>query len=90
MPMGAFFRKMLAAKGLSGLYEARYVQYRWVDIVGKTLAARTRVRGVRKKTLYLQVLSGPLRYELQNKKKKLLTLIEEKVGKGVVEEVVFQ
>lgn len=87
---GSLFHKMLNAYGLLDAYRAQYVKHKWQDIVGEALAKRTHVRAVQKKTLYLQVFSGPLRYTLKNKKQELLTLIEEKVGKNVVVRIIYQ
>ena len=89
-PFLGAFQDMLRRYGLMDEYLTRYVKHRWEDIVGPVLSKRTVVQGVKAKELRLQILSGPLRYELKNKKRELLGLIEEKVGKGVVEEITYK
>jgi hypothetical protein len=44
---------------------------------------------VRQKILYVKISSGPLKKEIMMNKTKVLTLIAEKYGKGVINDLVI-
>ena len=62
----------------------------WEQLMGKTIATYTSNIAVRKGTLYLTILSAPLRQELSFSKEKILTLLNDELGEDFVKEVVIR
>lgn len=87
--VGDAIRELLKAYRLEGRYNSTELVSRWPEIVGKTIANRTSRIFVKNDVLFVEVNSAPLKQELNLNKSRIMQLIEEKVGKGVVKEVIF-
>ncbi|MFI5204460.1 MAG: DUF721 domain-containing protein [Flavobacteriales bacterium] len=61
----------------------------WEEVMGKAVATRTREITVRNKILYLRLNSAPLREELMHSKKQLITILNEKAGAQLIEDIHF-
>lgn len=88
-PLESAFKELLKAYRLEDKYQEKLLISSWGELVGKTIADRTGNIYIRDKKLFVTITSGPIKKELQLSKSKLLVLIEDKVGKGVVEDLVF-
>lgn len=88
-PLESAFKELLKAYRLEDKFQEKLLISSWPELVGKTIADRTSSVFIRDKKLFVTITSGPVKKELQLNKSKVLTLIEEKVGKGVVEDLVF-
>ncbi len=81
---------MLREYKLEGKYNETRVRALWDRLMGKTIATYTSNLTVRKKTLYLTILSAPLRQELSYAKDKIKTLINEEMGETYIDDVVIR
>jgi len=57
--------------------------------MGPTIASRTARMFIKKKTLYVNMNSAPLKQELNMSKAKVLKLIHQKVGIDIIDDVKF-
>lgn len=71
------------------LHERR-IQGLWHTLMGKTISTYTSGVTVRKKVLYLSIISAPLRQELSYSKDKIRTLINKELGEEYLEDVVVR
>lgn len=88
-PLKEVFEELLEAYRLKDTYSEKTVIQEWEQLMGKTVASRTQNLSIRQKVLYAKISSGPLKKEMMMNKSKILLLIENKYGKGVVKDVVF-
>ena len=84
MPLESAFNDLLKAYRLEGKFREKTLIHDWPELVGKTIADRTDSVSIKDKIIYVKLSSGPVKKELMMNKTKLLLLIEEKYGKGVV------
>ncbi len=87
-PLEAAFNELLKAYRLEDKFKEKQLVSSWGEIVGKTIADRTSSVFVKDKKLFVKLSSGPIKKELMLNRSKVLALIEEKVGKGIVEELI--
>ncbi len=88
MPLESVFNDLLKAYRLEGKFREKTLIHDWPELVGKTIADRTDSVSIKDKTVYVKLSSGPIKKELMMNKTKMLLLIEEKYGKGLVEDLV--
>ncbi|PWJ36127.1 DUF721 domain-containing protein [Sediminitomix flava] len=73
--------------------EARYnnamVTKLWANITGASIASRTQRVFIKKKVLYVELNSAPLRQELNMKRDRLVQLVNQHMEANAVEEVKF-
>ena len=87
-PLEAAFNELLKAYRLEDKFKEKLLISSWGEIVGRTISDRTVSVFIKDKKLYVKLSSGPIKKELILNRSKVMVLIEEKVGKGVVEEMV--
>ncbi|MDF2158886.1 DUF721 domain-containing protein [Algoriphagus sp. CAU 1675] len=87
-PLEEAFNELLKAYRLEGKFREKSLIHEWKELVGKTIADRTESVFIRDKKLYVKLTSGPVKREIQMNKSKILRLIEEKVGEGIVSELI--
>lgn len=87
-PLESAFKELLKAYRLEGKYQENLLINSWPEIVGKTISSRTNGLFVKEKKLYVRISSGPLKKELLLNRSKIMALIEEHVGQGVVDDLV--
>lgn len=87
-PLEAAFNELLKAYRLEDKFKEKLLISSWGEIVGRTISDRTTSVFIKDKKLFVKLSSGPIKKELMMNRSKVLVLIEEKVGKGVVEELV--
>ncbi len=88
-PLKEVFEELLEAYRLKDTFSEKTVIQEWEQLMGKTVASRTQHLSIRQKVLYAKISSGPLKKEMMMNKSKILLLIENKYGKGVVKDVVL-
>ena len=81
---------MLKELKLKSRLDETRVQTIWRERMGKSISTYTYEISVRKKTLYLTILSAPLKQELSYSKEKIIELMNREMGDGFIEEVVIQ
>ncbi len=87
-PLESAFKDLLKAYRLEGKFREKSLVHDWPDLVGKTIADRTTSVYIRDKKLFVKLNSGPIKKELLMNKSKVLMIIEEKYGAGMIEELV--
>lgn len=87
-PLESAFNDLLKAYRLEGKFREKSLIHDWPEIVGKTIADRTDSVSIKDKKLYVKLSSGPVKKELMMNKSKMLMLIEEKYGRGVVDDLI--
>jgi predicted nucleic acid-binding Zn ribbon protein len=87
-PLEAAFNELLKAYRLEDKFKEKLLVSSWGEIVGRTIADRTTSVFIKDKKLFVKLSSGPIKKELMLNRSKVLVLIEEKVGKGIVEELI--
>ncbi|MDX5338474.1 MAG: DUF721 domain-containing protein [Cyclobacteriaceae bacterium] len=87
-PLEEAFNELLKAYRLEGKFREKQVVNSWGEIVGKTIADRTSSVFIKDQKLYVKITSGPIKKELQLNRSKVLALIDEKIGKGIVMDLV--
>lgn len=87
-PLEEAFNELLKAYRLEDKFKEKQLIGSWGEIVGKTISDRTTSVFIKEKKLFVKLSSGPIKKELMLNRSKVLGLIEEKVGKGVVEELI--
>lgn len=87
-PLEAAFNDLLKAYRLEGKFREKLLINSWGDIVGKTIADRTNGVFIKDQKLYVKITSGPIKKEFLLNRSKVLTLIEEKIGKDVVHDLI--
>ncbi len=81
--------EMLRTYELKNKYSETYLVAFWEKLVGRSIASRTGRLYVKEGTLYVEIISAPLRQELVLAKTKLIELLNREMGEEVVREVVF-
>jgi hypothetical protein len=62
----------------------------WADWFGKLISKNTDKLTVRNNTLYIQVKSGPVKYEMQMSRDKIMQVIHEKLGENYFDQIIVQ
>ncbi|MGC9471741.1 MAG: DUF721 domain-containing protein [Bacteroidales bacterium] len=62
----------------------------WEEVVGKTVAKRTKKLYIRNKKLYVELTSSVVRNELMMIRSSLVSALNRKVGEELVEEIVLK
>lgn len=62
----------------------------WAGWFGKLIAKNTDKLSVRGNTLYIQVKSGPVKYEMQMSRDKIMNVIHEKLGENYFDQIIVQ
>ena len=88
-PLADAFQDLLKAYRLEDTYQEKLLISSWPELVGKTIADRTSNVYIKDKKLFVKIISGPVKKELQLNKSKVIALIESQIGKGIVEDVIF-
>ena len=81
---------MLKEYKLKSRLDETRVETIWRERMGKSISTYTAEIAVRKKVLYLTILSAPLRQELSYSKDKIMMLMNQELGDGYITEVVIQ
>ncbi len=81
---------MLQEFKLKSRFDETRVRVLWAKLMGKTIDTYTTELYVRKKVLYLTVISAPLKQELSFSKEKIIQLINEEMGQVYIKEVVIK
>lgn len=87
-PLESAFNDLLKAYRLEGKFREKSLIHDWPELVGKTIADRTTSVFIKDKKLFVKLNSGPIKKELLMNKSKVLALIEEKYGIGVINDLV--
>lgn len=84
------FKNFLKSENLEQTFHEKKLVQSWEKMMGKTIASRTASVQVRNKILYVKLTSAPLKQEMVNSKQKILDIIEQEFGSGVVGDIRIQ
>ena len=87
--VGDTIRELLKAYRLEARFDATELVNLWPEIVGPAIANRTSRIFVKNEVLFVEVSSPPLKQELNLSKSRLLQLIEQRLGKQMVKEIII-
>ena len=88
-PIHKALEQFLKTENLEDAFYEKKLIASWREIMGNTIASKTQKLNIRNKVLYATMTSAPLKQHLNLSKEKVLNLLEEKMGRKVVEEVRF-
>lgn len=78
---------MLKNSNMDRRYSELEVARCYQEVVGELIAKKTIDIKVRNKTLVIRLDSGPLKEELAHQKRKIVGLVNEKMGAAVIEDL---
>ncbi|NQW27145.1 MAG: DUF721 domain-containing protein [Flammeovirgaceae bacterium] len=81
--------KFLKEKNLDTKLNEHKLITMWDEVMGATISKRTSRLFIKNKILFVHVSSAPLKQELTMSKSKVLALIDEKIGVGILEDIRF-
>ena len=81
--------KFLKEKNLDTKLNEHKLITMWDQVMGATISKRTSRLFIKNKILFVHVSSAPLKQELTMSKSKVLALIDEKIGVGILEDIRF-
>lgn len=88
-PLKEAFEELLQAYKLKDRFNERKIAGAWGELMGKSIASRTSSVYAKDKKLFVKLSSGPIKKELMMNKSKVLQIIEDKFGKGAIEDITF-
>jgi len=89
-PLGTLMHELMKKLDAgSKLGEATIVSA-WQDVSGQQIAQITEKVWIEKKRLFVKVSSAPWRYELHLQRREWCSRLNEKLGKRMIEEIVFR
>lgn len=86
---GDAIRELLGAYRIQSKYSQTEIRASWEQTMGKTIASRTTKLFFKKKVLFVALNSAALKQELNMSKSKVLSLLQDKYGKTIIEQIVF-
>ncbi|MBD8488337.1 DUF721 domain-containing protein [Echinicola sp. CAU 1574] len=88
-PLKEAFEELLQAYKLKDRFNEKKIVSAWTEMMGNSIASRTSSIYAKNKQLYVKLSSGPIKKELMMNKSKVLQIIEDKFGKGAIEDIHF-
>lgn len=90
--VGDILGGLMGQRGLGGKRRVQEELRRaWIDAAGDEIAGQTRVRGVRRGTLTIEVSSPPLCHELASfRRDDLLIALKERLGNTDIQDIHFR
>ena len=83
-------QQFLDSSRLKGSIQALQIEEVWAQLMGKTIAKYTSNIKIINKTLFITTNVAPLKQELNYQKEKIIQLVNEKLGRQTIQEVVIQ
>jgi predicted nucleic acid-binding Zn ribbon protein len=88
-PLKEAIEQMLQVYKIKKRYEETGVAAHWPELVGKSVANRTKEIYVHDKKLFLRIESSVIKNELMLMRKQIIDKINEKAKETLVEDVIF-
>jgi len=88
-PLSDAIDKLLAVYRMSSKMDEISLEKEWRELMGDTIANKTKRLELRKKVLFIQLDSSVLRHELNFAKEKLKESLNRKMKRRVVDEIIF-
>ncbi len=87
--VGDGIKELLNTYRIKSKYHQTNIKASWAEVMGNTIASRTKKIFFKNNVLFVQLSSAALKHELNMSKSKVLGILQEKFGKTAVEEIVF-
>ncbi len=85
--VGGAIQRMLKEYSLDKKYHKNEIVQAWPTIVGPAIASKTGRVFIKGEIFFVEILSAPLRNELNNNRSLLLKRIQDQFGVGVISEI---
>lgn len=86
-PLKAVISDFLKISGLEDKFDEAEVMKHWIKIMGPAIAKKTLSLRLRKNTLTVRLDSGVLKEEFSYAKEKIAQLLNESIGKAIIQKV---
>lgn len=86
---GDAIRELLGTYRIQSKFSQTEVRASWEETMGKTISSRTTKLFFKKNVLFVELNSAALKHELNMSKSKVLTLLQNRFGKTIIEQIVF-
>ncbi|MEM9324026.1 MAG: DUF721 domain-containing protein [Bacteroidota bacterium] len=87
--IGEAMGQFLKSERLEKKFKEQQIIHSWKEIMGGPIANRTAKVWIKDSILFVKLTSAPLRQELTMSSEKVLHHLEDKLGRGVVEDIKF-
>ena len=88
-PLKEALTNMLKKYRLQGKFREMQLIQSWEKIMGKPIATRTSGLYIKDKVLFVKLNSAPLKKELAMSKTRIIELLENQVGTGIISNIRF-
>ena len=89
-PIGEVIRECLDDLNIAQTLKEKRIVLQWGDLLGKTVAVRTKQVYIKERTLYVQMTSSVARNELMMMRQAILEKINELAGEKLIDAVVIR
>jgi predicted nucleic acid-binding Zn ribbon protein len=87
--LGDAIDALLKAYRLENRYRVAGVVGSWEKVMGEMIARYTKKIFIKDRTLFVEIISAPLKNELLMSKKQIIKLLNEEAKANLIEEVIF-
>lgn len=88
-PIGKLIREYLRQESLESPLNERRLIDAWPEVLGPNIAAYTKQLFIKNQTLYVHLVSAPLRQELSMGRELLIKALNRHVGAQVITDIIF-
>ncbi len=74
---------------LKAKFNETHILNSWDEILGESVAKRTKKLYIRQSKLFVEITSSPLRNELFLQKDKIIKLLNDSIGEEILEDIAF-
>lgn len=89
-PLKAVMHQLIEQYRLGGKLTEVKIASTWNEVMGRTISSRTEKVAYQNQTLYVKIDSAPLRQELNLRKEKVITLMNEVLKTDAIKNVVIK
>jgi predicted nucleic acid-binding Zn ribbon protein len=89
-PIGDVLKEYLKALKINSKLKEMHVVNHWEDLMGKSVANRTRSVFIKNKTLFVQLKSSVLRNELTMMRQSIMDKLNEQAGEKIIDKIVIK
>jgi len=88
--LGDALNQMFDAYNIKGKADQTTIITLWEEVLGKTIAARTRKLFFKGDVLYVELTSAPLKQELLLAKPKIIAMLNKNVTENTISDIIFR
>lgn len=87
--MGDAITEMIYEYGLQQNYDQAKLVHNWENWMGKTIANRTSKIYFKDNKIFVKIDSAPLKQELIASRNRIISILNEKIGRKFIEEIII-